>query len=121
MGDLFGVDIAQEIANAFKGQLRPGTLTKVIPGTRSTGSLTGGTNPTQTQHTFEGFIEIKTVRRSGQLGGETMSVLSIIANSVSPAAKPDVNDLAVIDGLSVEITEILNLDPAEALYECKVE
>lgn len=118
---LFGVDIAGEIAKAFSGQLRSGTLTKKNPGTRTVGQLTGGTKPKTTEHTFEGFVENKSVRRSGEISAEPMAVLTIIGDSVKPAAKPEVNDLAVIDSLEFEITEILAVDPAEATFECRVE
>lgn len=120
MPDLFGIDIAQEIADAFSGQLVPGTLTKRNTGTRTPGTLTGGTNPTETAHSFEGILEIRTVRRGDQIGAEPISVLLIIANSVSPAAVPDVNDRVTFEGLELEITEILERDPAAATFECLV-
>lgn len=121
MPELFGVDIAQEIADAFSGQLRVGTLNKQISGTRTPGSLTAGTNPTETAHTFDGFLEIREVRRPDQLGAQPLSVLTIIANSISPTAEPEVNDRVTIESLTLDITEILNRDPAAAVFECLVE
>lgn len=121
MPNLFGVDIAQEIADAFSGQLVSGTLQKVTPGTRTSGGLTAGTNSTTTDHTFEGFLEVKEVRRKGQVGAEPKSVLTIIGNSVSPAVAPEVNDKATIESLTFDITEILARDPAAAVFECLVQ
>lgn len=118
---LFGVDISGEIAKAFSGELRTGTLTKKSPGTRTVGQLTAGTNPAARAHTFEGFVENKSVRRPGEISAEPMAVLTIIGDSVKPATKPEVNDLVIIDSLEFEITEILEVDPAEATFACRVE
>ena len=120
MADFLGVDIAQEIADALSGKVREGTLHHFTPGVRTTGSLTAGTNPTQTNHTFEGFVEIKEVRRPGQIGAEQMAVLSIITNTIKPSVAPAVNDKATIESMTYEIVEILGLDPAGAMYECAV-
>jgi hypothetical protein len=46
-----------------------------------------------------------------------MSVVSILGASLSPAVVPAVNDIVVIDGSTFTLVELLNLDPAEALYE----
>ena len=122
MPSLFGVDIAQELANAFSGQLLTGTLTRVTPGTRTPGQLTGGTNPTETTHAFEGFIEDKTeVRREGTLVSRGGKFVSILGASVSPAAVPQQGDKVTIEGVDYTIVEIAGRDPAAALYECRVE
>lgn len=121
MPELFGVDIAQEIADAFGGQLVLGVLSKQISGTRTPGSLTAGTNPTTTDHLFDGFLEIREVRRPDQLGAQPLSVLTIIAKSISPVAEPEVNDRVTIESLTLDITEILNRDPAAAVFECLVQ
>lgn len=126
MPNLFGLDVASLIGEALRGQLVPGTLTKRAPGTRTPGSLTAGTNPSGTTHAFEGFLEERSMRRSGQLGAETMSVLTIIRVSISPAAVPEVNDRAVLEdpefgAVEVDLVELLERDPAAALYRFRVE
>lgn len=121
MPDLFGIDIAQEVADAFLGELVAGKLTKITTGTRTAGSLTAGANPTTVEHTFEGFLEQKEVRRKGQIGADHAHVLTIITNSIKPTAVPEVNDKATIESLTLEIVEILARDPAAAVYECLVE
>lgn len=120
MPNLFGFDLAQEIADAFSGELVSGSLEKITPGTRTTGSLTAGTNSKSETHTFEGFLEIREIRRKGQLGSEQANVLTIIANSIKPSATPEINDKATIESLTFDITEILGRDPAAAVYECLV-
>lgn len=126
MPNLFGIDIAQEIANAFSGELVAGTLTKRTPGTRTGGQLTAGTQPAEVAHTFEGFLDVRNVRRPDQIGAQPLAVLSIVTKSINPAAVPQVNDRALLQDpefglITVDITEILNRDPAAALFECLVE
>lgn len=120
MADLFGLDIAGIVNDAITqaGGVRPGTLTKTTPGTRTAGNLTGGTNPTTTTHTFQGFVEEKEVRRDNQVGASSFGMtLSILGASVSPEAVPEVNDTAEIDGKTYILVELVSRDPAEALYE----
>ncbi len=117
MTELFGIDIAQTIADAFSGQLVEGALEKKTPGTRTSGSLTGGTNPATTAHTFDGFVEAKEVRRQGEVGTESMVVVTIIGNSVNPLVIPEVNDEVTIEGLTYTLVELLSRDPASAVYE----
>lgn len=116
MADLFGLDIASILADGFAaaGGLRPGTLTKVTPGTRT--DISGGTNPTETTHTFQGFVEQKAVRRSGVVAADNMSVITILAASISPATVPAVNDTAEIDGTTYTLVELLEEDPASAVF-----
>ena len=51
-----GEEIAATINNEFKDIVYSATLTKVTPGTRTSGSLTSGTNPTTTAYTCKGYI-----------------------------------------------------------------
>lgn len=122
MPDLFGIDIAGEIAQAFSGQLVIGTLTKVVSGTRTPGNLTGGTNPTTSSHSFEGFIENRTnKRRDGTLVSSTGEFVTILGASVSPSAVPEQGDGINIESVDYRIIEITGRDPAAATYECRVE
>lgn len=117
MADIFGIDIAGVLATAIEsaGNLRPGVLSRIVPGTRT--SPSAGTNPTTTTHTFQGFVEQRAVRRSGQVSSENMSVVSILAATITPVTTPAVNDTVLIDGTTYTLVELLALDPAEALYE----
>lgn len=119
MPDLFGVDIAGEIASAFSGQLRTGTLTKVTAGVRTPGNLTGGTNPTTADYTFEGFIDTGTQQRRQGLATVKGQYLSILGGSVSVV--PEVDDLAILDGVTYTLVELEEEDPAAALYKFRVE
>lgn len=121
--ELFGTNVAQELADAIDdaGGLLDGTLTSTTPGTRTAGSLTGGTNPTSTSHTFQGLVEEKAVRRRGALTAENMSVLTIVGATLSPATVPGVNDSATIDGATYMLMELLSRDPARAVYQFRAE
>jgi len=123
MVELFGINIAEVIADAIDeaGNLRPGTLTRITPGTRTGGSLTGGTNPPTTSHSLQGFVETRTRRREGTLVASPMSVVTIIGASVTPIATPEVNDTVLIDGVTWDLLELLSRDPASAVFEFRAE
>lgn len=123
MPDLFGIDIAGIVADsiASAGGVVAGTLTKITAGTRTPGSLTAGTNPTSTVHTFQGFIAKKTTRADVTLVSETMSVATILGASISPAVVPEVGDTILLEGVSWSLVQLLSRDPAEAVYEFKAE
>ncbi len=118
MADLFGIDIAKTVSDsiAAAGGVRPGTLTHISPGTRGA-NPTGGTAPTETSHTFQGFVDQRDVRRTGEVATNNMSVVSMLGASVLPLVVPVVNDRVVIDGVTYTLVELLGLDPASALYE----
>ncbi len=121
MAKLFGIDIAATVAKGISdaGGVRPGILTRVTPGARTAGSLTGGTNPTETTFSFRGFVETKERRRSGQVGASTMSVVTILGDTVTVV--PDVNDRVAVDGVNYTLLELLSRDPAEAVYQFRAE
>jgi hypothetical protein len=122
MPNLFGVDIAGEIATAFSGQLVAGTLTKITPGTRTPGNLTGGTNPTSVDYSFEGFIEDKTeVRKGGTLVSSGGKMVSILGGSLASGIVPASSDEVTIESATYKILAIEGRDPAAAMYECRVE
>ena len=124
MPKLFGLDIAgivnRELANA--GGVLDGELTKVAPGTRTSGSLTGGTNPAETTHDFKGFMgRVSESRFTGQLQVVDGDVMSILGASLPSGVEPEVNDRATLEGKEWELVKLLTRDPAAALYEFMVE
>lgn len=122
MPNLFGVNIAKILADNFRGKLLKGELYKIAPGTRSPGSLTGGTQPVQTAYQFEGFIDNKTERAiDGTLVSIGGRVVSILGASLPSGIVPNKGDRLSIEDANYVITEIMSRDPAAALYECAVE
>ena len=92
--ELFGINIAQELADAIEdaGNVRVGSLVTTTSGTRSPGDLSGGTNPTNTTHSFNGFVEERSVRRQGALVAEYVSILTVLGESLDARVVPAVND-----------------------------
>jgi len=123
MPELFGVDIAQEIADAFDGQLVTGTLTKRTAGTRTSGNLTGGTNYTEASFSFNGFLDNKEdVVQAGTLvvkGGQYVVIIAQSLNSGNTVPEP--KDKITIEGQAFEIVDVPRRDPAAATFTCKVE
>lgn len=127
MPRLFGVDIAGEINKALGPGLLDATLTKVVAGTRTGGSLTAGTNPTTTTHTAKGFIdEYSDFQRGGQTPGDEDNTLiqdgdrkvTLLGESIDPAAVPEAGDRVTIEGTEFRIIRVKR-DPAGATYECQ--
>jgi hypothetical protein len=120
MPNLFGLNIAKIINDAIQsaGGLRPGTLTKVTPGTRTPGSLTGGTNPTTTTHSCSCYVTLDSeIRRAGQVGARKNPQVLILGASVSPTAVPEVNDRIAIDGITYTLIAAIGKDPSGSTYE----
>lgn len=123
MAKLFGLDIAKIVSDSIAGAggVRPGVLTVKTTGTRTPGSLTAGTQPTTTTYTFKGFAENRTQRRFGTSLSEQMSIVTILGASVQSLYVPKVDDIAVIDGQSYMLKELMARDPASAVYEFRTE
>ena len=122
MGDLFGLPIAQLVADALAsaGNLQQGTLLKSIPGAEDPTDPTAPVPATVTQHSFQGFIEQRAVRRDDTLIAEPTPIMTIIGKSVSPAAEPKINDRAELAGMTYELERLIRRDPAGATFEFQV-
>lgn len=123
MPNLFGLDIARLVDDSLSaaGGVLTGTLTKRTSGTRTPGSLTAGTNPTETSHAFRGFIASRTTSRRGGTAAETSGrFVTILGASISPAAVPEPSDRVTIEGETFDVLSVTR-DPAAAVFECEVE
>ena len=122
MGNLFGLDIAQIVADALAeaGNLQQGKLLKSTPGAEDPTDPTSPPSATVTQHTFQGFIEQRAERRYETLIVESSPIMTIIGKSVSPAAEPKVNDQAELAGTTYSLARLIHRDPAGATYEFEV-
>lgn len=113
--DLFGIDIAGEIGEAFDGQLVPATLTKVTPGQRT--ESTGGTNPTSKPYPCQGIIEHYVGR---QIDGTRIRAndrrILLIANSLPAGIVPAHGDRVTIEGSTWNVVTLEDRDPAGATY-----
>ena len=119
MSDLFGLPIAQLVADALAsaGNLQAGVLLKSTPGVEDATDPTAPVPDTVTPYSFQGFIEQRAVRRADTLIAEPTPILTIIGKSVSPAAVPAVNDRAELAGVTYELERLIRADPAGAVFE----
>lgn len=122
MPNLFGLDIAGIVDNALQsaGGLRVGTLTRGTQTTRNSTNLTGGTRPSTQAFSFRGFAEKRNeVRQGGTLVRSGGLFVSILGASIE--VEPQSGDVISIDGNTFTVVALESVDPANALYVCKVE
>lgn len=114
--DIFKAGIAKKIAKALGKQLFPVTLHSVTTGTRTPGGLTGGTNPSQTDHTCRGFVsDYKDHQVDGTIIRQGDRKVVILGDSISPVAVPKPNDKVTVES-HVYVVIRVNRDPAGATY-----
>ena len=115
---LFGVNISGLINSNIGPGVNSATLTKTTKGTRTTGSLTGGTQPTSTDHACRGFVDVLNKNRlEGSIVQDTDSMVAIIGDSIAGGVVPTAGDRVTIMGKEYNIVEV-TVDPALAVYNC---
>lgn len=92
------------------------TLTKVTTGTRTPGSVTAGTNPTEASFSALGFLP--NVRKSKI--GETLveqgdRIVALFGKSIAGGQVPDTEDKVTIDGVTTRVVDA-EVDAAKAVY-----
>lgn len=116
-----GIDIAKTINNELGGDVLQGTLIKLVPGTRTTGSLAAGTNPTSRNFTFNGFVESFTLEeRTGTTIQKGDRKVMIFGDSLPVGVIPQPQDQIEIEGSTGNLQEVLERDPDAATYICQV-
>lgn len=117
MGKLFGVNISKLIADEVGPGVLPATLIRVTAGTRTTGNLSGGTNPTDKSFNCRGFIDEQGVRNvDGTLVENGTKKVVLIGDTISGGAvAPSVGDKVKIEGTTYQIKAV-DRDPAAATY-----
>lgn len=119
MSELFGIDIAQEIADAFDGELLTGSFVRTTTGARDPNNLSAGKAAGfSVTHVFQGFSETRdAVYKAGSLVREAGETVSIFGASVAPFVAPRVGDVVTFQGESpLTLVELISRDPASALY-----
>lgn len=116
--ELFGIDFAEEIAEAFDGQLVEGSFVRMTEGVRDPNNLSAGkpkSNPVT--HTFQGYTEtVEAVYKGGTLVRDASETVSILGASVSPLVVPKIGDVVALSGKQLTLTKLVERDPASALY-----
>lgn len=106
--------------------VKPCTLIKVTPGTRTGGSLSGGTNPTPASYAASGMIESYS---QYQIANSLVTVgdrkISILGGSLPMGIVPAPDDqIAIVDldGVAKTFTIVkdgVNSDPIGAVHICQ--
>ena len=120
--NLFGADIAGKVFAALNGQVLTATLTKVVAGTRTSGSLSAGTQPVETPYAAQGFIDSKNRKDIGGTLVEAGNVIVVlIGNSIASSQVPELGDKVTIESNAYWI-KALDRDPDAAAYTllCKL-
>lgn len=97
---------------------KPATLIVVTPGTRTTGRVSAGTNPTTTNVKARGLVVQWTKKRVNQTEVTTTDrVVMLLGALIAGRVVPKVNDQVTIEGVTSTIVDI-ERDPAAATYVC---
>lgn len=112
--------IAKMVAKPLKaaGMTKDATLIVVTPGTRTAGSVSGGTNPTTTDVTARGFVD-ESLR---DLFADTViekndRTIMLLGALITGGVVPKTNDRITIESVTSTIIAIRR-DPAKAGYVC---
>ena len=121
MSTLFGLDIAQIVADsvAAAGDIKPATLIKITPGTRTPAQLTGGTNPTTTTHAARGYFDSVNSLRPETVVKDASGVVGLLGATIEGGQAPESGDQVTIESLTYRLLQG-DRDPASALYLCQV-
>jgi hypothetical protein len=118
------MSLADDIGNSFAatGQrlgVKAATLVKVTPGTRTPGSISGGTNPTTVSYSCSGFVStFDAFQIDGALIRAEDRKVSLFASTLTAGIVPEPNDKITIDGLTYGVVSILERDPAAVMFTC---
>lgn len=120
MPTLFGVDIAGIMARELGPKVLSLTLTTYTPGARTSGQLSGGTNPTSANVSGRGWTEDY---REGQVDGDVVKVgdrkVCILGSTIGTTV-PAVGMVVTIEGTAYRIERIISRDPAQAVWTVQV-
>lgn len=118
---LFGVNVSGLINKYVSPGVFDAILTKITEGTRTSGSLTAGTNPASESFTCRGFIDQQSFgdRPDAPLVNFDARTVVLIGDSIQSGAVPQQTDQITIEGLVYSITKVAR-DPAAATYSCLV-
>lgn len=115
---LFGINISGIINKEVGPGVLAATLIKVVAGSRTPGSLTSGTNPTEIPYGCRGFIDSQSLRnQDGSLVDDGSRRIVLIGDSIASAQVPEVGDKITIESRTYRIAT-LDRDPAAATYTC---
>lgn len=120
------INIAQLIAQQFTKNgkslgVGPCTLTKSIPGTRTPGAISAGTNPTTKTFSATGLVtDFSAYERASNLVAEGARKVVLFGASIAGGAVPAPGDRVAIGGETLTIVKAgVDADPVKATYTCQ--
>lgn len=120
MPKLFGKDIAKLVAQKMGSGLLPATLISRAPGSRTSGSLTSGTNPDEATASARGIIDDYAAGLvDGSLIQKDDRRVLLLAETISGGAIPKPNDSVTIEDVTYRVIRVQR-DPAAATYTLQV-
>lgn len=116
--NLFGINIAKLISDNLGAGLLPATLTKATPGTRTTGAVTAGTNPTSTSFACRGIIDTQKVKGADGIKRGAVKILLLGQTIAGGTVAPEPGDRVTIEGRTYRIGQdaAIDRDPAGATF-----
>lgn len=115
--DIFGINIKGIVGKALSQRVFDFTFIKVVSGTRTTGALTGGTNPTTTNYTVKGFVDTSRKKlMNGTRIQEGDIIVVLIGDSLTSGIVPETDDKVIAEGSTLVIVDSVR-DPAGATYD----
>jgi len=117
--NLFGVNISGIINKELGKHVLAATLTSYVRGSRTSGSLTSGKEKTPSTHTCRGFVSsYKDSEVDGTIVRKGDRKITLLGDSISPAAVPKSKWKITIEGSTFEIINV-DRDPDAATYTCQ--
>lgn len=112
--------LAKQVANGLKkaGMTLPATLIKVTDGTRTSGSLGSGLNPTEASFKARGFLpNAKATMIANTLVEAGDRIVALLGKTIASNQHPTTKDKVTIDGETLRIVAV-ETDAAKAVYTC---
>lgn len=122
MPKLFGTDIKSIVAKNVGKGLPLVTFTSVVPGTRTPGSLTAGTQPVETDYEGRGMVGTYSDHHvaNTSVKASDRKILLIWGTFLSSAPDPKPGDKILAEGITyVIVKDGVSRDPASATFTCQ--
>lgn len=115
---LFGVDISGLINKNIGPGVNDCLLVKVTAGSRTSGSLAAGVQPTSKNYTAKGFIDkLDKTRQAATLVEDGDVLIALIGDSIASNKTPVPGDRIKILNNTYNVIQV-DTDPAQAVYNC---
>lgn len=111
--------VAKHLGKQKQLGIRSATLTVYTAGTRTSGSISAGTNPTSTTYPCKAFVDTTGKFMDGTLVREGRSKLSILGGTLPSGVRPKSGSAVSLAGTTYRVTRVVS-DPVDAVHECEV-